>query len=90
MQTKLSLVVKQLEIWFLYNDLLMNSSKTVDMSFQLCHSIPTYKPHILLQNNGIEYKSVVKFLVLTFSRRMHLILLNRYLTYAPNGCAAAI
>jgi len=64
MQTKLSLVVKQLEIWFLYNDLLMNSSKTVDMSFQLCHSIPTYKPHILLQNNGIEYKSVVKFLVL--------------------------
>ena len=62
LQTKLSLVVKQLEIWFLYNDLLINSSKTVDMSFHLCHSIPTYKPHILLQNNGIEYKSVEKFL----------------------------
>ena len=62
LQTKLSLVVKQLEIWFLYNDLLINSSKTVDMSFHLCHSIPTYKPQILLQNNGIEYKNEVKFL----------------------------
>ena len=62
MQTKLSSVVKQLEIWFLNNDLIINSSKTVDMSFHLCHSIPNYKPHILLQNNGIEYKIVVIFL----------------------------
>ena len=62
LQTKLSLVVKQLESWVLNNDLIINCSKTVDMSFQICHSIPTYKPHILLQNNGIEYKNVVKFL----------------------------
>ena len=32
LQTKLSLVVKQLEICFLNNDLIINSSKTVDMS----------------------------------------------------------
>ena len=62
LQNKLSLVVKQLENLFLNNDLLINCSKTFDMSFHLCHSIPTYKPHILLQNNGIEYKNVVKFL----------------------------
>ena len=44
LQTKLSSVVKQLEIWFLNNDLIINSSKTVDMPFHLCHSIPNYKP----------------------------------------------
>jgi len=49
LQTKLSLVVKQLEIWFLNNDLIINSSKRVDMSLHLCNSILTYKPHILLQ-----------------------------------------
>jgi len=64
LQTKLSLVVKQLEIWFLNNDLIINSSRTVDMSFQLCNSILTYNPHILLQNNGNEYKIVVKFICL--------------------------
>jgi len=62
LQTKLSLVVKQLEILFLNNDLIINSSKKVDMSLHLCNSILTYKPHILLQNNGVEYKIVVKFL----------------------------
>ena len=49
LQTKLSLVVKQLEICFLNNDLIINSSKTVDMSLHLCNSILTYKPDILLQ-----------------------------------------
>jgi len=62
LQTKLTLVVKHLEIWFSNNDLIINSSKTVDMSFHLCNSILTFKPPILLQNNGIEYKIVVKFI----------------------------
>ena len=39
----------------------------------------------------IELKINAKVLIfLTFSRRTHPILLNRYLTNAPNGCAAAI
>jgi len=38
LQTKLSLVMKQLEIWFLKNDLIINTTKTVAMSFHLCHS----------------------------------------------------
>ena len=44
LQTKLSSVVKQLEIWFINNDLIINSSKTVDISFHLCHSIPNLNP----------------------------------------------
>jgi len=46
LQTKLTLVVKQLEIWFLNNDLIINSSKKVDMSLHLCNSILTHKPQI--------------------------------------------
>jgi hypothetical protein len=41
LQTKLSLVMKQLEIWFFNSDLIINITKTVTMSFQLCHSVPT-------------------------------------------------
>jgi len=52
LQTKLSLIMKQLEIWFSNNDLIINISKTVAMPFHLGHLKPTYKPHILLQNKG--------------------------------------
>ena len=48
LQTKLSLVMKQLEICFLKNDLIINTTKTVAMSFHLCCSKPPCKPHILL------------------------------------------
>jgi hypothetical protein len=62
LQTKLSLVMKQLEIWFSNNDRIINITKTVATSFHICHSKHTYKPHILLQNKDIEYKTEVKFL----------------------------
>ena len=48
LQTKLSLVMKQLEIWFLKNDLIINTTKTVAILFHLCHSNLPFKPHILL------------------------------------------
>jgi len=70
LQTKLSLVMKQLEIWFLKNDLIINVTKTVALSFHLCHSKLTYKPHILLQNKEIEYKSEVKFLGLCITENL--------------------
>ena len=54
--------MEQLETWFSNNDLTINTSKTVAMSFHLSHSKPTFKPHILLQNKNIEYKIEVKFL----------------------------
>jgi len=61
-QTKLSLVMKQMEIWFLKNDLIINTTKTVAMSLHLCCSKPPFKPCILLQNKEIKYMSEVKFL----------------------------
>ena len=61
LQTKLSLVMKQLEIWFLKNDLIINTTKTVAMSFHLCCQ-PPFKPRILLRNKEIEYMPEVKFL----------------------------
>jgi hypothetical protein len=59
LQAKLFLIMKQLETWFFNNDLIINITKTEAMSFHLCHSKPTYKPHILLHNKNIEYKSEV-------------------------------
>jgi hypothetical protein len=48
LQTKLSLVMKQLENWFSKNDLFINTTKTAAMSFHLCRSKPPFKPHIML------------------------------------------
>ena len=48
LQTKLSLVIKQMENWFLKNDLFINTTKTAAMSFYLCRSKPPFKPYILL------------------------------------------
>ena len=63
--------MKQLQIWFSDVDLIINIAKTVAMSFHLCHSKPTYKPHILLQNKDIEYKSEVKFLGLCITENLN-------------------
>jgi len=62
LQMKLSLVMKQLKIWFPKNDLIINTTKTVAMSFHLCCSKPPFKPRILLRNKEINYMPEVKFL----------------------------
>ena len=62
LQAKLSSVMKQLEVWFLQNNLIANTTKTVAMSFHLCQSKPSYTPHTLLQNTEIAYVSEVKLL----------------------------
>ena len=61
LQAKLSSFMKQLEVWFLKNNLIVNTTKTLHMSFHLCQSKPPYKPRILLQNTEIAYMSEVKF-----------------------------
>jgi hypothetical protein len=48
LQAKLSSVVKQLEVWFLKNNLIVNTTKTIAMLFHLCQSKPSYKRRILL------------------------------------------
>jgi hypothetical protein len=62
LQAKTASVMKKLELWFLENDLIVNTTKTVAMSFNLCQSKPLCKPQILLLNTEIAYKSEVKFL----------------------------
>ena len=61
-QAQLSSVTKQLEVWFFNNDLIVNTTKTVAMTFHLCQSKPPYKPCIVIQNTEIAYKTEVKFL----------------------------
>jgi hypothetical protein len=61
LQDNLSSVMKQMKVWFLNNDLIVNTTKTIAMSFHLCQSKPPYTPSILLQNTEIAYMSEVKF-----------------------------
>ena len=62
LQTKLSLLMKKLENWFLKNGLFINTTKTAAMSFHLCCSKPPFKPRILLQNTEVKYMPEVTFL----------------------------
>jgi hypothetical protein len=62
LQSKLAYVTKKLELWFFMSDLIVNTSKTVAMSFYLCPSNSPCKPCIVLFNTDITYKSKVKFL----------------------------
>jgi hypothetical protein len=62
LQIKLSSVMKQLEALFHNNDLIVNTTETVAMSFHLCQSKPPYKLDILLLNTEVAHMSEVKFL----------------------------
>jgi hypothetical protein len=57
LQSKLAYVTKKLELCFLMNSLIVNTSKTVAMSFYLCPSNPPCKPRIVLFNTDITFKS---------------------------------
>ena len=59
LQTRLSVITKQLERWLLENDLVVNNTKTVALSFHSSHSKATLKPNIFFQNLKIEYKPEV-------------------------------
>jgi hypothetical protein len=76
LQAKIASVMKQLQLWFLKNDLTANTPKTAAMSFHLCQLKPSCKPCILLLNNEIDYKSKVKFLGMytteNLSSRVHI------------------
>jgi hypothetical protein len=61
LQTSLSVTTKQLERWLCENDLIVNTTKTVAISFHSSQSKISLKPNIFLQNSKIAYKSEVKF-----------------------------
>ena len=62
LQATLYLVMKQLEVWFLKNDLIVNTTTTVAMLFHLCQLKPPYKPRVSLLNAENAYMSEVQFL----------------------------
>ena len=62
LQATLYLVMKQLEVWFLKNDLIVNTTTTVAMLFHLCQLKPPYKPCVSLLNAENAYMSEVQFL----------------------------
>ena len=70
LQTKLSLVMKQLDNWFLKKDLFINTTKTAAISFHLCCSKPPFKPSILLRNTEVEYMPEVKFLGMCITEKL--------------------
>jgi hypothetical protein len=61
LQTKISLTTNQLEQWLCKNDLVVNTKKTIAISFHSSQVKISPKPNIVLQNSKIAYKSEVKF-----------------------------
>jgi len=59
--SKILVVTKQLDGWLCKNDLVVNTIKTVAMSFHYSQSAQL-KPNIFIQNLKITYKPEVKFL----------------------------
>ena len=53
--------MKQLENWFLKNDLFINNTKTAAMSLRLCRSKPPFKQRILLRSTEVKYTPEVNF-----------------------------
>ena len=62
LQHKVNEVMKKLEYWFQKNDLMINSGKTVAMSYHTKQSRCPMRPKITYRNTDIAYKSDTKFL----------------------------
>jgi hypothetical protein len=52
----------ELEIWFYENDLMINTGKTIVMSFHTKQKRYTLRPQVTFKNMEIAYKSELKFL----------------------------
>jgi hypothetical protein len=61
-QQKINKLLKQLEIWFQVNNLLINIKKTVAMSFHLSKSRFVVRPWIFYKNLEIAHSSKLRFL----------------------------
>ena len=70
LQHKITLVMRQLEIWLSKNDLIVNIDKTCAISFHPYQKYHPTKPHITFKNNEIVYKSELKFLGLSITETL--------------------
>jgi len=62
LQHKVTLVMRQLEIWLGKNDLIVNIDKTCAISFHPHQDNHPTRPRITFKNNEIAYSSELKFL----------------------------
>jgi hypothetical protein len=77
LQHKITIVMRQLELWLSKNDLIVNIDKTCAISFHPYQKNHPTKPHITFNNNVTAYSSELKFLglcimeALTWQAQIH-------------------
>jgi len=54
--------MKQLEIWFQNNNLLINTKRTMEMLFHSNQISPVVRIHVVFNNSEISYTSKLRFL----------------------------
>jgi hypothetical protein len=59
---KIKEVMQQLSSWFYLNKLVINTDKTIPISFHAWQNKSNLKPEIVFQDMGIKYKNETKFL----------------------------
>jgi hypothetical protein len=67
---KVTAVMKQLELWFSRNDLIVNIDKTCAISFHPYQKNHPIRPHIIFKNKEIAYNSELKFLGLFITENL--------------------
>ena len=70
LQHKVTLVMRQLELWFGKNDLIVNIDKTCAISFHPHQNSHPTRPCITFKNNEIAYNSELKFLGLFITENL--------------------
>jgi hypothetical protein len=71
LKIKLASVMKQLEVLFNNNELILNIEKSKVMSFYSRHCRRYFSPRIIYNNMEITYSSVLKFLGLTITNNLN-------------------
>jgi hypothetical protein len=71
LKIKLASVMKQLEVWFYNNELILNVEKSKVMSFYSRYCRCYCIPNIIDNNMEITYSSVLKFLALTITNNLN-------------------
>jgi hypothetical protein len=61
LQHKIKNIMEELEIWFYKNNLLINTGKTIALSFHTKQKRYLLRPQVTFKNMDIAYKSELKF-----------------------------
>jgi hypothetical protein len=62
LQHKIKKIMKELEIWFYKNNLMINTGETIAVSFHTKQKRYPLRPQVTFKNMDIAYKSKLKFL----------------------------